>query len=48
MADKTYQETNEDALVMWAHDIDTPDYAAMLAALERGVPGETRYEDRRR
>jgi len=43
-----YQETNEDALVMWAHDIDTPDYAAMLAALERAVPGETRYEDRRR
>jgi ribosomal-protein-alanine N-acetyltransferase len=43
-----YQETNEDALVMWAHDIDTPDYAAMLSALERAVPGETRYEERRR
>ncbi len=43
-----YQETNEDALVMWAHDIDTPDYAAMLSALERSIPGETRYEERRR
>jgi [ribosomal protein S18]-alanine N-acetyltransferase len=42
-----YQETNEDALVMWAHDVDTPDYSALLAALERNIPGETRYEDRR-
>ena len=43
-----YQETNEDALVMWAHEIDRPDYAALLAALERNIPGETRFEDRRR
>lgn len=43
-----YQETNEDALVMWARDVDTPDYAALLAALERAIPGETSYEDRRR
>ncbi len=42
-----YQETNEDALVMWAHEIDTPDYSALLAALERAIPGETRYEERR-
>ena len=42
-----YQETQEDALVMWAHDVDTPDYAAQLSALERNIPGETRYEDRR-
>ena len=42
-----YQETNEDALVMWVRDVDTPDYAALLAALERAVPGETNYEDRR-
>ncbi len=42
-----YQETNEDALVMWVHEIDTPDYAAMLAALERSIPGETHYEERR-
>ena len=28
-----YVETNEDALVMWAHDIDTAGYAARLARL---------------
>ncbi len=41
------RETNEDALVMWAHEIDTPDYSALLAALERAIPGETRFEERR-
>jgi ribosomal-protein-alanine N-acetyltransferase len=41
-----YQETNEDALVMWAHEINTPEYEATLAALERQIPGETRYEER--
>jgi len=35
-----YQMTGEDALVMWAYDIDTPAYAARLAALaERGAGG---------
>jgi ribosomal-protein-alanine N-acetyltransferase len=43
-----YQETHEDALVMWVHEIDTPDYGALLAAVERTVPGETYYEERRR
>ena len=43
-----YQETHEDALVMWVRDVDTPDYAALLAALERSIPGETSYDDRRR
>ncbi len=42
-----YQETNEDALVMWVHEIDTPDYAALLAALDRGLPGLTLYDERR-
>jgi len=42
-----YQETNEDALVMWVHETDTSDYAALLAALERGIPGETLYDERR-
>ena len=42
-----YQETNEDALVMWVHEIDTPDYAALLAALERSLPGQTLYDERR-
>jgi ribosomal-protein-alanine N-acetyltransferase len=36
-----YAETNEDALIMWAHDIDTPDYAERLAGIEAGVAGTT-------
>ncbi|MEO6120700.1 MAG: ribosomal protein S18-alanine N-acetyltransferase [Acidimicrobiales bacterium] len=28
-----YVETNEDALIMWAHDIDTEDYSRRLARL---------------
>ena len=37
-----YQEVNEDALVMWAHEVDQPEYAA--AARRRSsapLPGET-------
>jgi hypothetical protein len=26
---------------MWAHDVDTPGYAARLADIERDVPGHT-------
>jgi [ribosomal protein S18]-alanine N-acetyltransferase len=40
-----YQETNEDALVMWAEDIDTDEYAERLARIEAGVPGTTLVED---
>jgi ribosomal-protein-alanine N-acetyltransferase len=40
-----YPETNEDALVMWVHGIDTADYAARLTSIERAVGGETVYED---
>lgn len=36
-----YVETNEDALVMWAHDVNTPDYTRRLAEIEAGIPGET-------
>lgn len=36
-----YVETNEDALVMWANGIDTPDYALKLAAIEATIPGTT-------
>jgi len=36
-----YQETNEDALVMWAHDVDGPDYAARLDAIDAALPGRT-------
>ena len=36
-----YVETNEDALVMWAHDVDTPEYGRRLAEIEAGIPGVT-------
>lgn len=39
-----YPETGEDALVMWANDVNTPAYAARLAAIERAVPGTTIVE----
>jgi ribosomal-protein-alanine N-acetyltransferase len=42
-----YVETNEDALVMWADDIDTDQYARRLSAIEAGIPGETFVEDPR-
>ncbi len=32
---KQYYDNSEDALVMWCHDIDTPEYADRLAELER-------------
>ena len=34
-----YAETNEDALVMWANDVDTPAYAHRLARVEAELPG---------
>jgi len=34
-----YVETNEDALVMWANDIDTADYRHRLTRIELGLPG---------
>jgi len=36
-----YQEINEDALVMWVHEIDQPEYEELLGSIERTVPGET-------
>ncbi|HEX6568963.1 MAG TPA: ribosomal protein S18-alanine N-acetyltransferase [Acidimicrobiales bacterium] len=39
-----YPETREDALVMWANDVDRPVYAARLAAIERTIPGATVVE----
>ena len=39
-----YPETREDALVMWANDVDAPAYAERLAAIERGIPGTTVIE----
>ena len=43
-----YAETNEDALVMWAHEAQRPEYAALLDGIERQVEGETVVEARRR
>jgi ribosomal-protein-alanine N-acetyltransferase len=42
-----YLETNEDAMVMWADDIDTDEYASRLAELEARVPGTTVIESGR-
>ena len=36
-----YVETKEDALVMWADDIDSDEYEARLAGIEAEVPGTT-------
>lgn len=41
-----YVETNEDALVMWAEQIDTPEYERMLNDVGSAVPGETLVEER--
>lgn len=38
------ESTVEDALVMWAHEIDSADYAALLDSIDRTIPGETIYE----
>ena len=40
-----YVETKEDALVMWANDIGTPDYADRLGRLLADVPGATILEE---
>ena len=40
-----YVETNEDAIIMWANDVDSPAYAARLAELAAGVPGTTLHEE---
>ena len=42
-----YQEVNEDALVMWAHEVDRPEYSELLDSIERGLPGDTSFPDRR-
>ena len=36
-----YAETGEDALVMWAHDIDGPAYGERLREIEDGIVGTT-------
>lgn len=39
-----YSDSNEDALIMWATDIDTPDYRARLLAIEQALPTPTLRE----
>ncbi len=36
-----YAETNEDALVMWADDIDQPEYLERLVGIEAAIRGAT-------
>ena len=43
-----YQETNEDALVMWVHEVNTPEYAELLERIAAQIPGETHFEEPRR
>jgi ribosomal-protein-alanine N-acetyltransferase len=40
-----YVETKEDAIVMWAHDVNTPEYAGRLEVLAAGVTGTTTIEE---
>lgn len=39
-----YAEVNEDALVMWAHEVGSEDYARRLAEIEAGLPAPTAVE----
>ena len=41
-----YAESKEDALIMWVHGIDSEEYAARTAAIERSIAGETIDETR--
>ncbi len=41
-----YAEVNEDALVMWAHDVDKPGYGRRLAEIEASLPDCTIIEGR--
>jgi ribosomal-protein-alanine N-acetyltransferase len=42
-----YVETNEDALVMWADDVDIEEYAQRLDDIEESVPGTTIVDEGR-
>jgi ribosomal-protein-alanine N-acetyltransferase len=39
-----YADTGEDALVMWAYEVDRPAYTQLLASLERQIRGTTVFE----
>lgn len=40
-----YTHPNEDAIVMWARDVDGSDFDARLARIEEALPGETVWPD---
>jgi len=40
-----YVESKEDAIVMWANDVDTPEHGGRLERLVAGVPGKTVHEE---
>lgn len=40
-----YAETNEDAMVMWADDIDSEEYASRVAVIAERVPGRTLIDE---
>jgi ribosomal-protein-alanine N-acetyltransferase len=42
-----YVETNEDALIMWAEDVQEADYRRRMDAIEAAIPGETIVDDGR-
>jgi ribosomal-protein-alanine N-acetyltransferase len=44
---RDYYPTGEDALVMWARDIDSPEYAERLSAIAESVPAGLVVESRR-
>lgn len=39
-----YADTGEDAIVMWAHDVDAPEFADRLDEIAAAVPGRTTVE----
>lgn len=41
-----YAESKEDAYVMWAHDIESPAHAELVAAVEADIAGRTVDESR--
>ena len=36
-----YAESGEDAIIMWAYGVDTPEYLERLEAIEAAIPGST-------
>lgn len=43
-----YAESNEDALIMWVHDVNSPEYERLLDELDRRVRGSTIVEEVKR